>query len=205
MVDDQDFEDLKAKSLESNDEEEAIATQGNVRKTTLLNALEIASVNNFQEEEAKIIVILLIRSNDERKCEFLKTSNRINVLLSRVRHEMYIIGNTNIARLVPMWDKIIIMLKKKENIDNALALCCPQHKEIEIKMSKFDDFSISSFEDNYNRKCISRLRCEHVCINKCHSKSLHNVVRCLERCQRTKTSCDHSCPKLCEDSCDLKC
>jgi len=47
------------------------------------------------------------------------------------------------------------MLEKEENIDNALALCCPQHKETEIKVLKLDNFSISSPEGGYNRKCIS--------------------------------------------------
>lgn len=102
VVGDRDLEDLKARGLKGDDEEKTTATQDNVRKTTLLNALRIASVNNFQEEETKVIVISLIRSNDERKCEFLKTSNRINVLLSRARHEMYIIGNTDTARPVSM-------------------------------------------------------------------------------------------------------
>jgi len=205
VVGDRDLEDLEGKGLEGDGEEETTATQGNVRKTTLLNALRIASVDNFQGEEAKVIVISLVRSNDERKCGFLKTSNRINVLLSRARHGMYIIGNTDTARPVPMWDKVITMLEKEENIGNALALCCPRHKETEIKVSEPDDFSISSPEGGCNRKCISRLRCGHACINKCHSEPLHNAVRCLERCQRTKTGCDHPCPKFCGDPCDLKC
>ncbi|MCJ1286467.1 hypothetical protein MMC26_005812 [Xylographa opegraphella] len=86
VVGDRDLEDLEAKGLEGDSEEQSTANQGNVRKTTLLNALRIASVDNFQGEEAKVIVISLVRSNDERKCGFLKTSNRINVLLSRARH-----------------------------------------------------------------------------------------------------------------------
>ena len=73
------------------------------RKTTLLKALRLSTVDNFQGEEAKIIIISLVRSNDERKCGFLKTSNRINVLLSRARHGMYIIGNSYTASSVSMW------------------------------------------------------------------------------------------------------
>ena len=205
VVGDQDLEDLQAKGLEGDGEEEATANQGNVRKTTLLDALRIASVDNFQGEEAKVIIISLVRSNDERKCGFLKTSNRINVLLSRARHGMYVIGNTDTARPVSMWDKVITIFEKEGNIGNALALCCPRHRETEIKVSEPDDFSILSPEGGCNRKCISRLRCGHACINKCHSEPLHHAVRCLERCQRTKKGCDHPCPKVCGDPCDLKC
>jgi len=124
-------------------------------------------VDNFQGEEAKVIVISLVRSNDERKCGFLKTSNRINVLLSRARHGMYIIGNTHTARPVPMWDKVITILENDGNIGNTLALCCPRHKETPIEVSEPDDFSILSPEGGCNRKCISRLRCGYATRNRC--------------------------------------
>ena len=100
VIDNRDFENLKTKKLKNDNKEETIANQDNVRKTTLLNALKIVNVNNFRKEKTKVIVISLIQSNDERKCEFLKTSNRINVLLNRVCHEMYIIDNIYIARFV---------------------------------------------------------------------------------------------------------
>jgi len=205
VVGDRDLEELETKGLEDDNGEETVAIKGNIRKTTLLNALRIASVDNFQGEEAKVVIISLVRSNDERKCGFLKTSNRINVLLSRARHGMYIIGNKHTARPIPMWDKVITVLEKDGNLGQTLALCCPRHKETPIEVSKPDDFSIFAPEGGCNRKCISRLSCGHACINKCHSEPLHNSVRCLERCQRIKKGCDHACPKVCGDSCDSKC
>lgn len=205
VVGDRDLEELETKGLEDDSEEETAAAENNIRKTTLLNALRIATVDNFQGEEAKVIVISLVRSNEERKCGFLKTSNRINVLLSRARHGMYIIGDTNTARSAPMWDQVITILEKNGNTGQTLALCCPRHRDTLIEVSQPDDFSIFSPEGGCNKKCISRLRCGHACINKCHSEPLHNAVRCLERCQRIKKGCDHACPKVCGDPCDSKC
>ena len=167
--------------------------------------MRVATVDNFQGEEAKVIVISLVRSNNERKCGFLKTSNRINVLLSRARHGMYIIGNINTARPVAMWDKVITILEKEGNVGQTLALCCPRHKQTPIEVSKPDDFSVYSPEGGCNQKCILRLDCGHACTHKCHSEPLHNAVRCLERCQRIKKGCDHACPKKCGDPCDPKC
>lgn len=204
VVGDRDLEDLEATGLrEDNDDE--IPTPGNFRKTTLLDALRIATVDNFQGEEAKVIIISLVRSNDERKCGFLKTSNRINVLLSRACHGMYVIGNTHTARPIPMWDQVITILENDGNLGQTLALCCPRHKETLIEVSEPDDFSIFSPEGGCDKKCISRLTCGHACINKCHSEPLHQAVRCLERCQRVKKGCDHACPKFCGDPCDSKC
>lgn len=205
VVGDRDLEDLETKGLQDESGEEEIAPQSSVRKTTLLNALRIATVDNFQGEEAKVIVISLVRSNDARNCGFLKTSNRINVLLSRARHGMYIIGNIHTASSVPMWDKVITILEKGGNVGQTLALCCPRHKETPIEVSKPDDFSIFSPEGGCNKMCILRLSCGHACINKCHSEPLHKAVRCLERCQRLKKGCDHACPKKCGDPCDSKC
>lgn len=205
VVGDRDAEELQAKGLEDDSGEESIKNNGNIQKTTLLNAVRIASVDNFQGEEAKVIVISLVRSNDEKKCGFLKTSNRINVLLSRARHGMYIIGNTDTARSVPMWDKVVTILEKNGNVGRNLELCCPRHEETPIGVSKPDDFSIFSPEGGCNIRCNSQLRCGHACINKCHSDALHNAVRCLRRCQRMKKGCDHECLKPCGDPCDSKC
>ena len=205
VMGDRDSEDLEAKGLEDDNEEETPATMSKVRKTTLLNTLRIATVDNFQGEEAKVIIVSLVQSNEERKCGFLKTSNRINVLLSRARHGMYIIGNANTARRIPMWDKVLTILDNDENLGQTLALCCPRHKETQIEVSEPDGFSKFSPEGGCKEKCISRLRCGHACINKCHSDSLHDAVKCLERCQRVKKGCEHACPKVCGDPCDSKC
>ncbi len=158
-----------------------------------------------QGEEAKVIVVSLVRSNDERKCGFLKTSNRINVLLSRARHGMYIIGNADTARSVTMWDQVISLLEQANNIGPSLALCCPRHKDTPIDVSSPDDFVRLAPEGGCGERCMSRLKCGHSCPNMCHSASLHNAVHCMVRCPRTKRGCEHACPKPCGDLCDAKC
>jgi len=186
VVSDRDLEDLENQDLKDDNVEAAAESRVNVRKTTLLSALRVATVDNFQGEEVKVIVISLLRSNDQGRCGFLKTSNRINVLLSRARHGMYIIGNAQTASSVPMWANVISILERDRKIGQNLALCCPRHKETLIEVSTPDDFTLLSPEGGCNRKCTLRLQCGHACINKCHAESLHNAVRCLERCQRIK-------------------
>ncbi len=205
VIDDRDLQNLKILSLKDGSSKITTESEINMQKTILLNALKVATVDNFQREEAKVIVISLIRSHKKRKCEFLKTLNRINVLLSRARHDMYIIDNAQITSSVFMWINVIFILERDKNINQTLALCCSRHKKISIEISKVDDFSLLSLKNDCDKKCTSRLRCEHACINKCHVNSLHNVVRCLERCQRIKRDCEHSCLRLCEDSCETKC
>ncbi|KAI9784988.1 MAG: hypothetical protein M1839_001184 [Geoglossum umbratile] len=146
VVGDRDLEELEAKGLQD-DPEASPDGKVQVQKTTLLNALRIATVDNFQGEEAKVIVVSLVRSNSEQKCGFLKTSNRINVLLSRARHGMYIIGNSDTSRHVPMWAEVLSILERSNNIGPSLALCCPRHKDTPIEVSVPDDFARLAPED----------------------------------------------------------
>jgi hypothetical protein len=202
VVGDRDQIELEAQGFQ---DDSGTSTDFQVQKTTLLNALRIATVDNFQGEEAKVVVISLVRSNDQQKCGFLKTSNRINVLLSRARHGMYIIGNSDTSRPVPMWAEVLSILERSNSIGPSLALCCPRHKETPITVSIPDDFSRFAPEGGCSKRCSSRLLCGHACPNMCHSTSLHSAVRCLERCPRTKKGCDHDCPRPCGDACEPKC
>lgn len=204
VVGDRDLADLEAQGLQ---EDMETSTDGQIQpqKTILLNSLKIATVDNFQGEEALVIIISLVRSNDERKCGFLKTSNRINVLLSRARHGMYIIGNSQTASPVKMWSEVISMLEGSNNIGPSLALCCPRHMDTSIEVSIPDDFVRLAPEGGCTLRCSLRLICGHACPNMCHSTALHNAVHCLERCQRVKKGCEHACPRSCGDRCEAKC
>ncbi|OGE53266.1 hypothetical protein PENARI_c008G07865 [Penicillium arizonense] len=171
VVGDRDDDDLK-KAGYTNDE----MTDKTVVKATLLQTLRVATVDNFQGEEAKVVVISLVRSNPHGRCGFLRSPNRINVLLSRAQHGMYIIGNSQTALHVPMWAKVIEILRQGKNIGTALDLECPRHPSSLIKVSTPDDFPKSSPEGGCHLRCVQRLACGHACIQKCHSELLHNAV-----------------------------
>ncbi|CAF3640161.1 unnamed protein product [Fusarium graminearum] len=143
-VNDRDADDLEAIEEEGTDTKTPNA--GTLRKTTLLKTVRVATVDNFQGEEAKIIVISLVRSNPQQECGFLKTSNRINVLLSRAQHGMYIIGNQNSYERVPMWAGVIKILAAGENIGTMLELQCPRHPETPALVSHPEHFSQMSPE-----------------------------------------------------------
>jgi len=182
VVGEKDQEEVESKGLQD-DPDVSTNYQIQVHKTTLLKALRLATVDNFQGEEAKVIIASLVRSNKEQKCGLLRTSNRINVLLSRAKHGMYIIGNSNTSRFVPMWNEVVSILERANNIGPSLALCCPRHKETPIKVSVPDDFARFAPEGGCAKRCLSRLLCGHACPNLCQSTSLHNAVHCIERCQ----------------------
>jgi hypothetical protein len=148
--------------------------KGAPKTSSLLQTLKVATVDNFQGEEAKVVIVSLVRSNKDNKCGFLKTPNRINVLLSRAQHGMYIIGNTRTSAGVPMWSDVIGILKEQGNIGKSLPLRCTRHPDTEILVSDPDDFTKYAPEGGCQLRCGKRLEpCGHACEQKCHSDLRH--------------------------------
>jgi len=116
---------------------------------------------------------------------------------------MYIIGNTDTYSNVPMWQKVIDMLRAKNCVGPSLDLCCPQHMYTTIQVKQPDDFAKFSPEGGCQEACKDRLPdCGHRCQARCHSRAMHEVFRCEKPCQRRHTPCDHACQKpTCGEDC----
>ncbi|KAI9862170.1 MAG: hypothetical protein M1813_004946 [Trichoglossum hirsutum] len=174
--------------------------QRRVEKAKLSDGLRMATVDNFQGEEATVVIVSLVRSNMKRNCGFLKTPNRINVLLSRAKHGMYIIGDASTSSRVSMWKSVIELLERGPNIGQKLELHCSRHPDKRISVSSPEDFAIHAPEGGCAEKCGLRLDCGHSCVVKCHSKMLHGAVKCMEPCTRMR-KCGHFCHKKCSIHC----
>jgi hypothetical protein len=215
IINDRDIDELALDSDDDENDETEVKSSGvtkarqpprlGVHKSTLLQALRLATVDNFQGEEAKVVIISLVRSNKDRKIGFLRTSNRINVLLSRAQHGMYIIGNTETSAHVPMWGDVLDMLNKNGNVGPHLELCCPRHPETPLQITAPDDFATVSPEAGCDLLCGQRLPCGHSCISKCHSDGMHQATYCLKPCNRVKEGCTHNCQYVCGQQCDENC
>lgn len=62
----------------------------------LLKGVRVAVLDNYQGEECKIILLSLVRNNDEKSIGFLKIENRVCVALSRAKEGMYVMGNMDL-------------------------------------------------------------------------------------------------------------
>lgn len=206
VLNDRDTNDLEdAAKIDSDGGEAAAGSPSRAGKTSLLKAVRLATVDNFQGEEAKVVVISLVRSNAENRPGFLRISNRINVLLSRARHGMYIIGNANTAGTVDMWAQVLAILKSEGNFGTCLELECPRHPETPLLVSEPDHIALFAPDGGCQRPCEKRLECGHRCHGRCHSDLLHGVFKCLEPCARAKKGCDHPCPRECGQPCEEQC
>ncbi|EZG03317.1 hypothetical protein H106_06803 [Trichophyton rubrum CBS 735.88] len=173
---------LRAKLRSDFEIDVAKRQQRSVEKKNLSEFLRVATVDNFQGEESKIVIISLVRSNKEKKVGFLRTTNRINVLLSRAQHGMYLIGNADTYSNVPMWAKVIVM-----------------------QVSEPLDFEKFSPEGGCQLPCDRRLTtCGHKCLARCHSDAMHEVFQCPQPCQRLHSPCKHGCQKqTCGEDCGV--
>ena len=55
--------------------------------------VRVTTVDNYQGEENDVIILSLVRSNQEGSVGFLGTDNRVCVALSRARNGLYAFGN----------------------------------------------------------------------------------------------------------------
>ncbi len=118
-----------------------------LRKThAILQGVRITVVDNFQGEENDIIILSLVRSNDEAKVGFLKTENRVCVALSRAKQGFYIIGNMgNLESSSSLWRKISGVLISNLQIGSSFGLQCEVHHEVLnviLIIISYDDFKV---------------------------------------------------------------
>lgn len=174
-------------------------------KRSMQQAVRVATVDNFQGEQAKVVIISLVRSNDEQKLGFLKFPNRINVMLSRAQHGMYIIGNAATARTGELLGDVVRTLSAAGKLGRAFELTCPRHGDV-VHVSTPEDFQALRPEGGCLIACPYDLECGHPCFKECHSDGMHDAVCCPQPCERLTPGCSkHICPNSCGEACPTKC
>ena len=171
-----------------------------------LESVRLTTVDNFLGEENDIILLSLVRSNNDEKVGFIKSVNRACVALSRAKKGFYCIGNFNLlSKHSEIWSKVVNDLKASESIGEALPLVCQIHHE-EVTATTDKDFLEKVPNGGCLRPCQVRLSCGHTCGLTCHPKDPdHKHYLCAEECPRTIKGCSHLCPKLCCQKCVTDC
>lgn len=63
-------------------------------KEVLPKQMRISTIDSFQGQEKEIIILSLVRSNDDGDIGFLKDYRRMNVAITRAKEKLYIIGDS---------------------------------------------------------------------------------------------------------------
>ena len=160
--------------------------------------VRLCTVDNFQGEENDIILLSLVRSNEDNKIGFLGISNRVCVALSRARMGFYCIGNlTMLAGKSDLWQKIKTELEQQQSIGHALPTYCENHKNTKVEMVTAKDFKKAP-EGGCTLPCDFRLDCGHKCEMACHPRDReHKEYICSKPCTKEVCSLLHRCTKEC--------
>ncbi|PKC70238.1 hypothetical protein RhiirA1_502071 [Rhizophagus irregularis] len=197
-----DIDERDAQNIADMEEEESDTSKSLNQRVTL------RTVDNFQGEEANIVIISLVRNYSDSKYNsigFLKSKNRSNVLLSRAREGMYLIGNSKLmaSKSEDMWAPVVNILRKRNQIGPGMPIECKHHpdcKNIVKVPEQFDE--VCSPTGGCRSTCDIPLSCGHTCANECHFDNLeHKRVKCRKPCKNEHSKCGHKCLKLCYKDC----
>ncbi|XP_078484289.1 NFX1-type zinc finger-containing protein 1-like [Ciona intestinalis] len=182
-----------------------LALKNIIRSTeTELNEVYVTAVDNFQGEENDIILLSLVRSNEQKSIGFLKIHNRVCVALSRAKRGLFCIGNLQLLRSESkIWESIVSDLERDQLIGPALKLQCKNHPKTCVLVESAKDFQ--KFPGGgCGVPCNYRLNCGHVCTRTCHPDDFdHSEFECIKPCTKSCPDLDHKCLKQCWEDCSI--
>ncbi|KAI0696188.1 hypothetical protein BC835DRAFT_1272285 [Cytidiella melzeri] len=204
--------DLKiAVSVDERDEQQ-LAKQGledevTFQEVTVAKQIRLGTVDIFQGQEAKIVIVSLVRNTGTYETHsasigFLKSTNRINVALSRAKHGLYILGNASNLRKNATWSTIIDELEDRNQIGPSLPIVCVRHPDQAQMISQPGELSRFAPGGGCLLPCATKMPCGHICPAVCHdTRDNHRSTFCNARCNRTPCPRLHPCERRCSEDC----
>ena len=100
--------------------------------------------DNYQGEESEIVIVSLTRSNDNGDIGFMAAPQRLNVLLSRARDGLIIIGSastfTNSRKGSAIWSPFFEQLREAGQLYDGLPIRCERHPKKVALVKEKEDF-----------------------------------------------------------------
>ncbi|KAJ5779630.1 ATPase AAA-type core [Penicillium paradoxum] len=173
--------------------------------------IRLSTIDNFQGEESEIVIASLTRSNKVGDIGFMAAPERLNVLLSRARNVLILVGNSETfvssRKGQRHWKPFIDQLKSNGHLYDGLPVRCEQHPQTNAILRTPDDFDRECPDGGCSAPCGVKLSCGvHECPSKCHQLADHSKMKCTKivkwkcprghslsvACSQTKRSC-HFC------------
>ena len=84
-------------------------------KEVLPKEMRISTIDSFQGQEKEIIILSLVRSNEEGNIGFLKDYRRMNVAITRTKEQLFIIGDSATIGGDAFYHSFLIYIEKFGN------------------------------------------------------------------------------------------
>ncbi|KAK5657152.1 hypothetical protein OQA88_3209 [Cercophora sp. LCS_1] len=152
--------------------------------------LRISTIDNYQGEESDIVIASLTRSNESGDIGFMSAPERLNVLITRARNCIVLIGNmaTFMAskKGENTWLPFFQLLKERSHLYDGLPVKCEKHPETEALLQEPSDFDKHCPDGGCTKLCDALLKCRiHKCKSRCHRISDHSKTECRELVDKT--------------------
>ncbi|KAF1974109.1 P-loop containing nucleoside triphosphate hydrolase protein [Bimuria novae-zelandiae CBS 107.79] len=165
--------------------------------------LRISTIDNYQGEESDIVIASLTRSNTQGDIGFMKSPQRVNVLLSRARDGLIMIGNAETFmsshKGKDVWISLMEQLKRKGHVYDGFPVQCEQHPDRKALLATKEAFDEKCPDGGCSEPCGKMLSCnQHKCPQRCHQLQDHSKMTCRAI---VKTTCDqkHTTSHHCQD------
>ncbi|KAH0834052.1 hypothetical protein J3R83DRAFT_11320 [Lanmaoa asiatica] len=106
--------------------------------------IHLATIDNYQGEESDIVVTSLTRSNKSNTIGFMDSPKRPNVLLSRARDGLILIGNSQTflhsRKGGALWKWFFTLLENGLYVYQGFPIKCGRHPEHAVLLKHASDF-----------------------------------------------------------------
>lgn len=82
-------------------------------KGILPDQMRISTIDSFQGQEKEIILLSLVRSNDEGDIGFLKDYRRMNVAITRAKEQLFVIGDSATIGADPFYNSFLTYIEEQ--------------------------------------------------------------------------------------------
>ena len=151
--------------------------------------LRVSTIDNYQGEESDIVIGCLTRSNERGDIGFMAAPERLNVLCTRARECLILIGNMTTfknsytAKGKATWTPFFDLLNKTGHLYDGIPVRCDRHPDIaDMLLKQPQDFDVHCPDGGCAKTCGATLSCgAHVCQRRCHPIADHSKVGCREQ------------------------
>ncbi|KAB8301571.1 hypothetical protein EYC80_003415 [Monilinia laxa] len=131
-------------------------------------SLRISTVDNYQGEESDIVLVSMTRSNSKNDIGFMSQPQRLNVLVSRARDGLIMIGNSdtfiNARKGKEIWKKFFDFISAAGHVYQGLPVKCENHPDRVINLCTPEDFEKHCPDGGCKETCGALLNCKiHYC------------------------------------------
>ncbi|KAM3560257.1 hypothetical protein ARSEF4850_003737 [Beauveria asiatica] len=183
------------------------------------NQIRLSTIDNYQGEESDIVVASLTRSNSNGDIGFMKSPQRLNVLLSRARNGIIMFGNMDTflasRHAADCWQPFFHCMKEKCYLQDGLPVYCERHPDRTATLSTTQDFDLKCPDGGCAELCGAMMKCGvHKCHRRCHRVMDHGSLECGELVEKTcqkqhayKVRCGQAptrCPECVREEEDIK-